>query len=61
MPIIGALASGGLAPGTPTIGTAGNFSVRCTPIFFDGTGSISTTTNIGSFDNILYTVIWIVY
>lgn len=35
------------------ISGAGNFSVRCTPIFFDGTGSISTTTNIGSFDNIL--------
>ena len=35
------------------ISTAGNFSVSCTPIFFDGTGSISTTTNIGSFDNIL--------
>ena len=35
------------------IATNGNFSVRCTPIFFDGTGSISTTTNIGSFDNIL--------
>jgi hypothetical protein len=35
------------------IGTAGNFSVRCTPIFFDGNSAISTTTNIGSFDNIL--------
>ena len=35
------------------ISGAGNYSVRCTPIFFDGTGSISTTTNIGSFDNIL--------
>ena len=35
------------------ISGAGNFSVRCTPIFFDGTGNISTTTNIGSFDNIL--------
>ena len=35
------------------ISGAGNFSVSCTPIFFDGTGSISTTTNIGSFDNIL--------
>ena len=35
------------------ISGAGNFSVRCTPIFFDGTSPISTTTNIGSFDNIL--------
>ena len=35
------------------ISGAGNFSVRCTPIFFDGTGSISTTTQIGTFDNIL--------
>jgi len=35
------------------ISGAGNYSVRCTPIFFDGTGNISTTTNIGSFDNIL--------
>ena len=35
------------------ISGAGNFSVRCTPIFFDGTVPISTTTNIGSFDNIL--------
>jgi hypothetical protein len=35
------------------ISGAGNFSVSCTPIFFDGTGSISTTTQIGTFDNIL--------
>lgn len=35
------------------ISGAGNFSVNCTPIFFDGTGSISTTTQIGTFDNIL--------
>ena len=35
------------------ISGAGNFSVNCTPIFFDGTSPISTTTNIGSFDNIL--------
>jgi hypothetical protein len=32
---------------------AGNFSVNCTPIFFDGTSPISTTTQIGTFDNIL--------
>ena len=35
------------------ISGTGNYSVRCTPVFFDGTGNISTTTNIGSFDNIL--------
>jgi len=35
------------------IANNGNFSVRCTPVFFDGTGNISTPTNIGSFDNIL--------
>jgi len=35
------------------ISGAGNYSVRCTPIFFDGTGNISTPTQIGTFDNIL--------
>jgi hypothetical protein len=35
------------------IANNGNFSVRCTPIFFDGTGNISTPTQIGTFDNIL--------
>ena len=37
----------------PGAGGIGNYSVSCTPIFFDGTGSISTTTQIGTFDNIL--------
>ena len=37
----------------PGAGGTGNYSVNCTPIFFDGTGSISTTTQIGTFDNIL--------
>ena len=35
------------------ISGAGNFSVNCTPIFFDGASPISTTTQIGTFDNIL--------
>ena len=33
---------------------AGNFSINCTPIFYDlSSSSISTTTQIGTFDNIL--------